>query len=524
MKKEWNLLLFMALIPLAFGLYSLSLGQDTNWDIQNYHLYNPYAFLHGRFNQDLSPAGWCTCLNPYLDLAYFELTQVFSPRTVGFILGLVQGLNVIFLFFICKNCLKATFGNNDRSSLVLAIMGGLSVGFLSEIGTVFWDNVVSIFILISLFMVVRSIDDMVSGRREVIWPIVCAGVLAGIGAGLKLTVSLNAFALMLSFFFISVPWGTRTLYAFLFGLGTAAGLLGSDGYWLWYIWQHMGNPIYPFMNNIFHSALAPLAPIHDLRFHPKNFFEMLAYPYIFTLDPLRAGEQACKQLNWLIVYFVSIFFFVKQIIGLSPRSVSVPLSHQAKYLLSFFWISYFFWLITFGYYRYQISIEILIPLVIVVLFSSLFKLDRLKALTVVILLGSVTLFNLGGVADWGHSKWGTKVYRLDSRFVLKDKFDAVALIGLPLGWVVPALDIDAPFIQLMPNFLVSEAYFQKARAMLRIGNRKVLVIFQPWVISPKNARAVLKPYDLELKKGACSMESGYIGSKRIYLMFCRAYQ
>ncbi|MFQ5767967.1 MAG: hypothetical protein ACE5ID_08295, partial [Acidobacteriota bacterium] len=27
---------------------SLLLGQDVNWDLQNYHLYTPYALLHGR--------------------------------------------------------------------------------------------------------------------------------------------------------------------------------------------------------------------------------------------------------------------------------------------------------------------------------------------------------------------------------------------------------------------------------------------------------------------------------------------
>ena len=43
---------------LAAGvIMSVMLGQDANWDLRNYHLYNPYALLHGRLGVDLLPAG-----------------------------------------------------------------------------------------------------------------------------------------------------------------------------------------------------------------------------------------------------------------------------------------------------------------------------------------------------------------------------------------------------------------------------------------------------------------------------------
>src|SRR4030095_718030 len=40
-------------VPLAFGALAIALGQDANWDLRNYHWYNPYALLTGRFRFDL---------------------------------------------------------------------------------------------------------------------------------------------------------------------------------------------------------------------------------------------------------------------------------------------------------------------------------------------------------------------------------------------------------------------------------------------------------------------------------------
>src|SRR6266571_3367462 len=51
---------------------SLLLGQDANWDLQNYHYYNPWAWWHGRtFTKDLAAAQIQTFHNPLLDLPFY---------------------------------------------------------------------------------------------------------------------------------------------------------------------------------------------------------------------------------------------------------------------------------------------------------------------------------------------------------------------------------------------------------------------------------------------------------------------
>ena len=47
-------LLACCLAPLCFGAFAaFVLQQDANWDLRNYHWYNPYAFLNGRWDVDI---------------------------------------------------------------------------------------------------------------------------------------------------------------------------------------------------------------------------------------------------------------------------------------------------------------------------------------------------------------------------------------------------------------------------------------------------------------------------------------
>jgi len=43
----WAITYFVAL-----GIISVILGQDVSWDLRNYHFYNPYMLLTGRFTPD----------------------------------------------------------------------------------------------------------------------------------------------------------------------------------------------------------------------------------------------------------------------------------------------------------------------------------------------------------------------------------------------------------------------------------------------------------------------------------------
>lgn len=70
-------------------------GQDACWDLKNYHLYNAWAWLHGRPTTDLAPAGLQSYFSPYLDLPYAWLALgplKHWPRVLTAVQGLYTGL------------------------------------------------------------------------------------------------------------------------------------------------------------------------------------------------------------------------------------------------------------------------------------------------------------------------------------------------------------------------------------------------------------------------------------------------
>ena len=78
------------------------LGQDLNWDLQNYHIYIPYLLLENRYDFDIMPAQIQTFYTPFLDIPFFIANYWFRipPIILGFALGCIQGLNLFILHLI----------------------------------------------------------------------------------------------------------------------------------------------------------------------------------------------------------------------------------------------------------------------------------------------------------------------------------------------------------------------------------------------------------------------------------------
>ncbi|HEY1150732.1 MAG TPA: hypothetical protein VGF27_19280, partial [Pseudoduganella sp.] len=101
--RGWRIALVAG--PLFFALLSLSYGQDSNWDLQNYHLYNPFALLHGKIGFDLAPGVWQSYFNPTLDLLYYGLATTLPARLAGAIMGALHGLNFVLIAYIALHLL-----------------------------------------------------------------------------------------------------------------------------------------------------------------------------------------------------------------------------------------------------------------------------------------------------------------------------------------------------------------------------------------------------------------------------------
>jgi hypothetical protein len=66
----------LAIVAGAMALgagYALVLGEDANWDWQNYHEYNVWALLHGGYPRDAMPPGFQTYFNPVIYFPWYAL-------------------------------------------------------------------------------------------------------------------------------------------------------------------------------------------------------------------------------------------------------------------------------------------------------------------------------------------------------------------------------------------------------------------------------------------------------------------
>ena len=63
---------WVLLICSGTGLLSIVLGPDNYWDLRFYHLYAPWAYLHGRYLYDIAPAQLQGFFNPTADLFFMR--------------------------------------------------------------------------------------------------------------------------------------------------------------------------------------------------------------------------------------------------------------------------------------------------------------------------------------------------------------------------------------------------------------------------------------------------------------------
>ena len=506
-------------VPVLFGYYSVTLGQDINWDLLNYHLYNPYSYIQDRITFDLAPAGQQTYFNPLLDVVYLHAVNNLNPKAVGFSIGLLQGLSYIFIRGIVLQVLgKERYGY----AFFLGLLGVLSVGFLSQVGTSLHDSLVGVLSLASLWLAILAIGhEDTNFQRNALTFIGLAAAIAGFAAGLKLTFAIYALSLLIGLLFVPIHWNVKFKLFIVFGICAFAAFLLTGGYWFYKMWILFGNPIFPQFNHLFQGELAAFEAIRDIRFLPRNIYEKIFYPAIFTNDPHRVAELQYKQVSWIFGYVALVALGCAALLRAIKTDSGFNLSPQMLLLVSYFSVAYVLWLNMFGIYRYLIPLEVLIPLLIYVAFDIFFK-TSVPRFGAIIFLSLLTFANLKGVPDWGRSNWATTSFRVEASLLDASPEPAVIyLVGQPLAWIIPALDINVPFIQLNPNMPVNSAYWSRAKdiAQSRVG-RQFAIFEAPSAELVSLASVNLARLGYSLNEGLCHQLVGYLGTKRYEYRFC----
>lgn len=465
-------------LPLLAGLVALRLGQDVNWDLQNYHLYNPHALLHGRIGQDLAPAQWQSYFNPTIDLLYYGLARTLPAPLAGFLMGALHGLNFVLALAIARRVLGAAA---RRVAVLLALAGCLAPGFLSELGNTMGDNLSALFVLGALLVLLRHWDALAAPRWRAAAVALAAGAAMGIGSGLKLTNAVYALALCAALLSLGgSPW-QRLRRAGAFGVGVLAGIGVAAGHWYWRMWTVFGNPLFPQFNDIFRGPLAAPIGIGDTGWIPRGIGEKLLWPFIFTRHPERVIELPLHQLIWPLLYLAFLALGVAALAGALRRpanSVAAASTPQARLLLCFFALAYLVWLNLFGIYRYLVPLELLAPLALWLIAQRLLPARVApRAAGALLLVAALAAYPF---VSWGHVGWAQAAFRADVPAFAQPAQSMVLTVhgDPPMGWVVTFFPDQLAVVALGSGFPESPAFRARVDAMLAARSGPLYVMLQ----------------------------------------------
>ncbi len=421
-------------VPPLFGLVALALGQDINWDLHNYHYYIPYAFLNGRLDYDILPAQVANFYNPLLYVPFYYAVTWLPPMAVGFLLGTLQGVNVLLIAWLAR----IAGVRNAGLRLTIGVLGMFGAGALSEMGTMFADTVLSLLVFAALGLSLRAASSL-HGTAALL-----AGVLAGAAAGFKQPMAVYAVGLCAAFLLLRLPFAVRLRLAFVFGVGTLAGIALSGGWWLHLMWERYGNPLFPYFNEWFHSPWATEGDYRDERFIPENIAEALRFPFYFFTDYTQSAETYFRDLRLALVY---VLLPVLAVHALFTRRIPAEPSPAGRYLLAFGIIAYLAWLKLFAIYRYLIPLEMFAPLALWLIVARLVAAPRWQfaAGTALALLLLTTTHH----ANWGRRDWTDRYFDIALPMLANPARTLVVMTGkAPTSYVIPSFPPEVRFVRI----------------------------------------------------------------------------
>ena len=421
---------------LAGAIYTWFIGEDVNWDWQNYHEYNVWAVINGRYGLDALPAGFQTYFNPTVYFPVYYLRHLLPLPYGLMIMGAVHGLNLLLIYFLVRVLLReAATASAIGASILIAAVGPMT---LSEVGTSFSDILTALPILAGCILIL-SADGSHHGRY------VLAGLLIGAAVGLKLTnvvYALGAAAAVLA--------ASRPLLATLcLGVGGAVGALATGGAWGLMLWREMGNPIFPLFNAVFQSPELVPMNIMDWQFLPRGMLDALAYPFYWLVGDNRSSEYPFRDARFAVATVLIVLGIGR---GLVTRT-DIFTRRDTQFLL-FFAVSYAAWLAVFSIQRYAIVLELLCAPLIVLLIarcmagtpgSAPLRVSSLRMNAVMLAVAlAIALWSQPG--DWFRRPWSNPYNPAISKSLEQPAI--YLLLDKPLAYVAPLLPPQSRFYQI----------------------------------------------------------------------------
>jgi len=499
-------LVILALCLLGGGALSLAMGTDRNWDLRNYHVYGPYAWLQGRMFVDLAPAQVQSFFNPTLYIPhqalFFALQSM--PRFFAFLMGLPAGLFGFLMLRIAWDHAAQIQGPGPLAWAAAAIAGAMGLtgaAVLPGVGLSSFDVLVAAPLALAYWLVLREALRRDAGQKLRMRPIIIAGATAGLAVGLKLTALPFAAAIGLM---ILALLGLRA--AIMGGLAMSAGFLLGFAPFAWHLWQATGNPVFPLYNNVFRSPEWLPQHFADERFLPRSWVQGIFYPFwwlttrsgLVTELQMRDPRMALGYLAWVVL---AVLLIARRRFA-GARALWLALGVSA--------ISYAVWAGMFGIYRYIVFLEalaatvIMLALILILPRRPVVSLACFAALTAVAI--PVTVH-----PNWGHGRHGARIMDVATMPVRPGDL-VVSVDDSPMAYLVPLMPPDIRAIGLASNFVRPDqdhGLMRRIRAAIQQHADGAIWAVAEGSTPPAKRDRVLAAYNLELGGGCMLVRSSF---------------
>jgi hypothetical protein len=476
------IVLLISLLAVAARL--LWLGQDANWDLLNYHLYNPRAWLEGRMAFDVAPAQLQSYHNPLLDLPLWWLVQSGAGGpVVAAWLALPALIAVFFALRLLDLWRPPAASPLSTAACAALLVSGAAAS--ATLGTSFNDWFVAAGVMASLYLVCAQ-DARLGERRT--W--FAAGLAVGLVTGLKLSgviycLGLGAAALL---------GGSRHTSAgrmFAVALGGLLGVALTLGFWAATLWKEFDSPLFPYFNQWLHSPFAEARSFTDDRFKPDGVLDALLAPVELLRGTRAFSELSLRDPRLLLGLLAIVFapFTLGRATGAAPADRLARLISHA--LASFFLASLAAWLALYGIYRYLLVLELL---AVVALFATvptwLERLPRFRwAIATALLLAMIAATR---PASWGRTDFTSPMIRFAESGIEADALVVVSgwePVGAAAAFVPPTV----PVVAVYNNFLRPDrCNALQLRAQQRLATQRGPVYWLRSLPAPEDDRVWLE--------------------------------
>jgi hypothetical protein len=495
------------------GAAGVATEKDAGWDVRNYHYYNAYTLLHNRLNVDFAPAGLQSYHNAIFDLPFYALVQLFKPKTVGFIMGAVQGINGWLLFEIAMLVLsQARAWGVDLvrlAALACAAVGMYAPSGVGEFGGTMNDLWVCLFILTALWLSLLYLKSSQAAPRPPGFRYLAGAALCtGFCVGGKLTAAVFAPGLALMVLLGGGGWKERIRGCVCFGILALVGFLLAHGYWSARLYARFGNPIFPYFNSLFHSPYSGATDPSRGNWTAKERMLALTFPPYLIDRPLLVSRVPFRDCRYAVAYGLLLLWFTKLLWQRARATrASAPAGARRRQsavlagLVLFSVVSYIMWLMEMPVGRYALPLELVTPVLIVALCQALFAAPWAATAGFVCLAGVAAFMQ---PASYFRLCWSDDYFGV----ILPPIEDAPHTLALmtgrqPYAFLLPFFPRDIRFLRVESNHWTpyrTDRMQQEMRALIEAHTGPL------FLLSPKENRdsdaLLLRRYQLRIGPGA----------------------